>query len=443
MIRRAVVSFLFTGLAISLVGCRADPTPAPPSVLLVILDTVRADHFSSYGYEKMTTFNFDRLAGEGERYAEAYAQAPWTLPAVASILTGQPPRAHGAGRGQGGVSGLHPEVTTLAERFSAQGYRTAAFINVVWCSPGLSALDRGFELYDFHDSDETNRNQRNAEETTDAALAWLDGVGSDPFFAVVHYFDPHLTYDPPAPYDSKFEPYCGPRIPPNFGSAAEVVRVRGGEIELDERLRRSLVARYDGELAFVDDQFGRLRRVMKQAGRWDDTLVVVVGDHGEEFWDHGGFEHGHTHHRELLRVPLIVRKPDGPVGVVRDGRARQIDIAPTILDFAGLPVPDELPGRVLDERGAAYSVAEGSLWAGDLVSIRGDRGTLILDRTSGERRFFAPDDPLEQRVANDDPAGADLEQLLTALPPLRTRDEPLRPLTEQELERVRSLGYIE
>lgn len=433
-----VVTLLFPAA-----GCRTESGPSGPDVLLVILDTTRADHLSSYGYPRETTPNLDRLAAEGERYEEAYAQAPWTLPAMASILTGLPPHAHGAGRTAEGVFGILPEVRPLAQRLAAVGYRTAAFINVVWCSPDLSALDRGFEHYDFHTSDATNIGQRDAEATTDAALAWVRTLsGGRPYFMVVHYFDPHLTYDAPAPFDTMFEPDGGPRIERGFGSASQVFDIRSGKLRLDRRRKESLIARYDGELRFTDEQFGRLRQGLENLGRWDDALVVVVSDHGEEFWDHGGFEHGHSHHREMLQVPLLLRRPGTNHGQQRRERVRQLDIAPTILESAGSEY-DDLPGRPLGGEGAGYSVAEGSLWAGDLVSVRSDKGTLVLGRDSGRVMFFTPGDtgelgPLEQEAL----AEPELLRILRALPAPRSPDREPRQLTEEQIEQLRSLGYI-
>jgi arylsulfatase A-like enzyme len=437
---RSGAALLAVAAALSCGGER----PVPPGdVLLVVLDTVRADHVSSYGYPRETTPNLDRLAAEGERFDEAWAQSPWTLPAMATILTGLPPHRHGAGWSAGSLFGIVPDARTLAARLSAAGYRTAAFVNVVWCSPELSSLDRGFGRYDFRTSDETNRGHRDARETTDAATSWLRELGDEPFFLVVHYFDPHLTYDPPEPYDTMFEPDAGPRVPRGFGSATEVFRLRDGRIQLDRRRRESLIARYDGELRHTDEQFGRLREELERIGRWDETLVVVVSDHGEEFWDHGGFAHGHSHHRELLRVPLILRRPGGPAAVVRGGRVRQLDIAPTVLDFAGVGGGEELPGVVLGREGSTHSLAEGTLWAGDLVSVRSDRSTLILDRATGKMRLYGADDRLEHRPLPVDPdAQADLIELLRGLPPPQRRDDPARKLTEEQLERLRSLGYV-
>jgi arylsulfatase A-like enzyme len=239
-----------------------------------------------------------------------------------------------------------------------------------------------------------------------------------------------------------FEPDGTSAVPRGFGSAAEVFAIRDGTRQLDARERESLIARYDGEIRFLSDEIGRLVAEMEAAGLWDDTVVVVAADHGEEFWDHGGFEHGHTHHHELLRVPLIVRDPGGPRGVVRDGRVRLLDVVPRVLASADLDVPGELPGRGLGDEAAPHAVAEGSLWAGDLVSVRSDGGTVMLHRERDAAVYYRPDDPREERPLPVTGSGPqELLSLLESLPPARTRgDEPWTPDAEQ-LERLRSLGY--
>jgi arylsulfatase len=431
------------GLLLLVTGCAGSDTPErrAPGVVLVVIDTLRADHLGAWGYERDTSPNLDRLAAEGERFGNAFAQSPWTLPAMATILTGRLPRVHGAGRdAEGRFSALRAEVPTLAELLSAEGYRTAAFVNVIFCSPS-SGLARGFERYDFHGKGASNRGHRSAAETTDAALAWAADVGDDPFLLLVHYFDPHLTYDPPAPWDERFEPDEQGRVPPGFGSAAEVFAVRRGEIRLGPRQRTSLIARYDGEIRYVDEQFARLREGLERLGLWDSSLVVVVADHGEEFWEHGGFEHGHSHYRELLHVPLIVRRP-GTAPALREERVRQLDILPTVLDFTGTEPPGGLPGAVLGSAAAAHSVAEGSLWAGDLLSVRSAEGTLIVDPRTGARQYFGPDDPGEtSSLGSSHPSAVRLGALLDELP---GPAEALVPweLTEEQRERLRSLGYL-
>ena len=435
---RLIPVLVLSTLLLESAGCGA-PEERRPDVVLVILDTTRADHLSSYGYERETTPNLDRLALEGERYELAFAQSNWTLPSIATLLTGEPPHRHGAGRTGDGIYGIRESVPTLAERFAQKGYRTGAIINVVWCNPRISSLDRGFEHYDFANTNPTNLGHRDARATTDAALSWLRGLGRDPVFLVVHYFDAHLTYDPPAPYDTLFESGPSSRVPTGFGSAGQVQEIRDGTLPLSPEQRAALIARYDGELRFIDEQFELMREGLEEMGRWDDALIVAVGDHGEEFWDHGGFEHGHSHYRELLHVPLIVRRPNGPRGRVVGERVRQMDVAPTLLEFAGIALADALPGRPLGGKAAPYSIAEGSLWTGDLLSVRSDSGTLILNRDTGSARYFGPDDRLERTPR---PAPADLKKILESLPRPRTSDDAPNPLTEEEKAALRALGYL-
>ena len=341
---------------------------------------------------------------------------------------------------------LRADVPTVAEQMQRQGFKTAAVVNVLWLHP-QSGANRGFDHYDFEATDASNRKMRTAQRTTQAAIDWLETLPSEaPFFLVVHYFDPHLTYDPPAPYDTMFLPEgAEASIPVGFGSAEEVFRIRSGELQLTPQRREALIARYDGELRYMDEEIGRLRRALEQRGRWDNSLVAFTADHGEEFWDHGGFEHGHSHFREMIQVPLIVRGPAGSIwsgGKSHTGRVRNLDLVATLLDQAGAPL-DQLPGRSLDGFSADYAVAEGTLWAGDIVSVRADSGMAMLQRDRGEARFFGPDDGEESKPRRASSTEAkQLVDLLRALPPLpQAADDAWEPSPEQ-LERLRSLGYV-
>lgn len=435
---------LTLAIAVALVGCQTARPDARQGVILVVVDTARADHFGADGYARNTTPHMDRLAAEGAWFSNAWAQAPWTLPTITTILTGQPPGVHGAGMQNETFYPLRDEIPTLAERLSEASMRTGAVVNVIFCNPS-SGLDRGFESYDFRTSDPTNLGHRNAAATTDAALEWVEQVAEAPFFLLVHYFDTHLTYDPPPPFDTKFLDEGVPAIAPGFGNVTDIQALRDGTIPITDAMQTGLIARYDGELGFLDQEFGRLRAGLEAIGRWDDSLIVVVGDHGEEFWDHGGFEHGHSHHRELLRVPLILRYPDSAANGVRIDRVRQIDIVPTVLNYLGIAIPDDLPGTDLTQRHANSATANGSLWAGDLVSVRTDDGTLILDRSTGARFVYGPDDPLELHDLRDsDPLR--LRRLMEQLPvegQLHGDADKTWSPSDDELQRLRSLGYIQ
>lgn len=424
-------------------GCSGRGAQEPGNVILVIVDTLRADHLGCYGSDQHTSPNIDRLAAEGLRFADAYAQAPWTLPSIASILTGRWAHQHGArAEVDGKIHPIDPALETLAEWMQKGHYRTGAVVNVPFLAPALG-LNRGFDHYDFEGGDMENQSHRTADRTTDAALAWVDTVGDAPFFLVVHYFDPHLTYNPPARYLEGLPNTADASRLATWGNPREIFGLRHGGRRPSPEDQAQLIARYDGEIRFTDAEFGRLRAGLEARGVWDQALVIVGADHGEEFWDHGGFEHGHTHYRELLHVPLIVRRPGGPVDAVHEGMVRNIDIAPTILDFASIQGPRDLPGQVLGTGGVRASLAEGSLWSGDMVSVRNSELTVIWNRTTNEQLVFDAADLQEQTNLAPQllPEHLELYGLLRALPTSRPPGAAWEPDAE-EMERLRSLGYV-
>src|SRR5262245_7892744 len=269
-----------------------------PNVLLVTLDTVRADHVGCYGAASASTPTLDRLAASGVRFNTAVAHAPLTAPSHASILTSRTPLGHGVR--DNGAYVLPQGVRSVAEDFAKAGYRTGAFVSGFPLTRRFG-FDRGFATYDDHlprgtDPRRTAYAERNAAGTTDAALKWLDAAPAQPFFLWVHYFDAHAPYEPPA------------ELAARTGSA------------------------YAGEIAFVDSQVARL------AARIDiaRTLVLVTADHGESLGEHGEDTHGIFVYDSTLRVPFLVAGPGVPSAVTPPTVARGIDVAPTLLDLAGI-----------------------------------------------------------------------------------------------------------
>ena len=296
---------------------KSDGPPAPPkdapNVLLITLDTVRADHLGCYGYSKAQTPVLDALAASGVRFEQALCQVPLTLPSHASLLTSTYPPSNGLRFNAAGI--LSKNVPTIAESFQARGYRTGGFVaaNVLDSAFGLN---RGFECYDdkFENARDASwvRPERPADEVCNAALAWLARPSPKPFFAWVHFFDAHAPYEPPSPF------------------------------------REKLADPYDGEIAFVDSQVRRLVDWLDAAKCRDRTLIVAVGDHGEAFGEHGETTHGIFLYDTTLRVPLILSYPPRlPTGkVVRTG-ARLIDVTPTILDLMNWSPGPALQGESL------------------------------------------------------------------------------------------------
>jgi arylsulfatase A-like enzyme/Tfp pilus assembly protein PilF len=283
----------------------ATAQPQAPNVLLVTIDTVRADRIGAYGYTKGATPAIDRLAREGVRFADATTQAPLTGPAHAAILTGQYPARLGVR--DNASTPIPPGTTTIAGIFKARGYRTGAFVGAFIVGPEYG-FGQGFDTVDARFAQFSTgmklQAQRRGGEVTDAALAWLR-AGSQPFFAWVHLYDAHAPYEAPPPFRARFQ-----------------------------------ASPYDGEVAYVDSCIAKLVAALEQSGQLDRTLVVVVADHGEGLGDHGEAEHGLFLYDTVLRVPWIMRLPArDAAGAVVKTQVRTIDVAPTIAAVAGLSLP--------------------------------------------------------------------------------------------------------
>ncbi len=330
---------------------RLAPTPKPgaPNVLVITVDTLRADRLGCYGYPRPTTPKIDALAARGVRFTNAYSSAPWTLPSYGSLFTGLLPGEHRAGvvterdalfaidqdaPPKTTTELLRADVPTLAEQFAAAGFATAMFHNNPYLSRA-TGLERGFQRYVRYES--------NARNGVDLALAWTKDFGSAPWFLVLHLMDPHFPYAPPAPFDERFAARSVdsiPEWPPNLATL-RAGRPTDEVVDLSSNL-------YDGEIAFTDQEIGRLLDELDERGALANTIVVLHSDHGEEFWEHGSCDHGHAQHEELLRVPLLLAWPGkAPANRVVEPRVRALDLFATLLDLAGIPVPNQLESRSL------------------------------------------------------------------------------------------------
>jgi arylsulfatase A-like enzyme len=304
------------------------PEETAPLAILYIVDTLRADHTTPYGYSRDTTPELARFARDAVVFDAAIAQASWTRPSVGSIMTSLLPGRHLAVQLR---DPLDPGLVTLAEMLQAKGISTAATIaNSVIYSAGTH-FEQGFDDYrGMHDASGRASKEVPAAPVVDEALAQLRDREGLPTFLYVHTMDPHVPYTPPAPFDRKYEPHPAP------GHPAIDPRTDFKE-PLD---RERLVAQYDGEVAYGDQEFGRFVRELKARGLYDRALIVVMADHGEEFQDHGKWLHGRSLFDELIRIPLIVKFPAARGAGRRVAEQVQtLDVLPTVLREMGLPVP--------------------------------------------------------------------------------------------------------
>ncbi len=304
---------------------------ARPNVVLIVVDTLRADHLTPYGYARDTSPEIARhLAARGMTFEKAYAQAPWTLPSAASYLTSRYPGELVSGAQ--GSFGLPAEIPTLAERLRAAGYATAGYIANPTLHPG-NGFDRGFDTF-YGPPGTLDSMNLHADELNRRVRPWLRTRGAEPFFLYLHYIDPHDPYETPmtgggrSPY---FPEYRGPI------SGEFVHGIYAGSIPLadPENDVRQVIALYDSEIHYVDARVGELLAGIDSAVL-AETLVVLTSDHGEELHDHGGWKHGQTLYEEQIRVPLIARW-DGRIapGSRLAGAVRLLDLVPTLLAAAG------------------------------------------------------------------------------------------------------------
>jgi arylsulfatase A-like enzyme len=280
------------------------------NLLVVTLDTTRADHLGAYGFQSISTPNIDWLARDGILFLQTSAAAPLTMPAHASLYTGRFPFGHGV-RDNADFA-LDPGQTTLAEVLQQQGYDTGAFVSSVVLASSRG-LNQGFDSYRDDFVSVPGALRRRADEVTDDALSWLARAGSSRFFAWLHFYDAHAPYQPRSPY------------------------------------LESYVARpYDAEIAFMDEQVGRVLDFLRQGDLLDRTIVVVIADHGEGLGDHREAGHGIFVYDSVIRVPFIIRTPfSGLRARIVDDVTRSVDVMPTLLDLIDVPGPDAIDGRSL------------------------------------------------------------------------------------------------
>lgn len=321
------------------------------NVILITISTIRADHVSCFGYQRDTTPNFDKFSKSNTLFLNAFATSSWAMPTHGSIFTSLFPSVHGA-------TGINKRLTdkcdTLAEVLAANGYYCAGFC----CNPRLSASSgfaQGFDIYDDY-SVETIVNslasggnhrfdinkRRTNDLINDAAIRWLQNNIHKPFFMFVHYYDNHWDYLPPEPYDKLYDGDYQGAIDGTDVAREPLFSNPPGEDDVEH-----IIALYDGEVKQTDNDLGEMLSFLEKRGLMANSIVVVMGDHGEQFYEHGHTSH-HGTYDELIHVPLAISVPTIEVKEhVIGSLVSQVDILPTILDFLQIPLPEDCQGESL------------------------------------------------------------------------------------------------
>lgn len=398
-------AMLLSGTLLGCPGPLPEGDPARPDIVLISVDSLRADHLSSYGYARKTTPNLDDLAHDGLRFVGARSASPWTLPSHMTMLTGRWPTDHHVIEDD---IALAPDVPLVQEALAGAGYTTAGFVSTIYVSGGYG-FARGFSTFkDYGITERDNLAHPVRVETLvdDALLLAKEKGAGKPLFLFIHIYDVHYPYFPPPPWDAKYDP------PGTY----EELRYRSYRFfqkrPLSKKRMAHQVAQYDESLAYVDHALGRL------VDAWDDSdrpaWWIVTADHGEEFGERGSWGHAHTLYREALEIPLLVSGP-GIDAAVRTERAGTIDLAPTIAAMAGVPWG---AGPGVDLRGAVPErtfLAETSRFDSARLSIASATHRLDLDLTDGHRALYdLAADPDESRPRSDAATTAALEQQLWA-----------------------------
>lgn len=429
---------LLLGLA---VGCGYEGQSSLTNVVLITVDTLRADHVGAYG-GTVPTPAMDALAVEGARIHRAFTPVPSTGPAVVSLLTGTHPWHHGVLLN---AVTLGAGLPSLPERLQSAGFETAAFVSSYVVSARFG-FDRGFDLHHFEPSHGAQPNAgkyrsqhwwSRGAKTTDAALRWLDSRGKAPFFLWVHYIDPHDPYRPPPGFER-------PEDEPVDLSNKRLSHAVEGHDKL-----RTLIRYYRGSVVYTDFQIGQLVDRLRARNLLDQTLIILTADHGEGLGDHGVLGHGRNLHDELVRVPMIFRGPQIPAGRELDGLAQLEDLMPTILSMLGLPYADSLDGVDLSPwlrgevatspRAAAVGRRAAFGNVPPLFYARSEENTWIGQLDGSGVSFQLSSDPFERRG-----------QRVRELPwPLRRHadslrsDASIRVLDEESRAGLKALGYLE
>ncbi len=426
-------------LSLLLLAC-GTPTP-PPDVVLVLVDTLRADALGATGASRPTSPALDALAAESAVFDQAWATSSWTLPSSVSLLTGLGPHAHHVVKDSSAENafGRVPEdVPLLAEHFKALGYRTAAFVNNAYLAPAFG-MHRGFDRYDYEGAGPIGH--RTARDTVEAALDWLR-EDDQPALLWVHVMEPHFDYEPGPAAKGRFSADLPHSLElpltPQWGETAMITLRRQSLSKEDQAY---LKAAYDEEVLTTDQALAELLDGLRTRPQWGQTTLAVTSDHGEEFWDHGRYEHGHTLLPAVTRVPLLLRGP----GVRPGHRSTVVSLTDVhaALKHSGAAWEAATSGK--DQPGR-IAVMEGLLYGTDAMAVASEDHLLVVQPESRVMTLYTLGPGVSATEAVDEAAGRGLFSALTdarqGLAPATASESLVVPDHETFL-KLQALGYLD
>ncbi len=423
-----------------------------PNIILITLDTTRADHLGCYGYHRQTSPNLDKLAAESVLYTKAVAPASWTLPSHTSLFTGKFTSSHGVQYDPDGplqltsplrsleelrgyrARGLAQNETTLAEKLKKAGYSTGAIVAGPWLNK-IFGLDKGFDYYD--DREIAPIKGRLASQVTNTALKWIQEKQGKEFFLFLNYFDPHAPYDPPEGF------YCSFL---SLSKANELLQGKKSTTEED-------IALYDGEILYMDHYIAKLLEKLKTDNLYEETMIIVTADHGEMFGEHGSFGHGNYLFQEEIHVPLFIKYPGTDVPPARTDSPIQLnDLMAIIFDYLDIRMPKDVQAGIPPKIGHPLLAETYPL---PILSQDGhwraifDEDFKFMWNSKGNHMLFdIKNDPQEQKnfaAVNPERKNkmlSDLNRYLAKLPEPGPATDG-KELDENTKKALKSLGYVE
>ena len=453
LLKRGVGYGVGVGALSAFAGCSRRKSPAKkPNIILIVIDTLRADHLGCFGYHRNTSPNIDAFAAESVLFTKAVCTAPWTTPSIASIMTS----CYSSTLGMSGPpKPIPPQFPCLAEVLGQNGYTTFGLVSHLYAA-GRLGFARGFDAFD--ESFMAGHHAVSSSSVTGRALTFLKQERRKPFFAFLHYFDPHYNYV----LHSKYDFYPDYKGDVTSGDDIKSLRGRIGDLSADDL--GYLQALYDSEVAHTDEHVGRLLEEIKKLGLYDNSIIIITSDHGEELGERGHIGHRIKLYQEMIHVPLMIKPPGAPAKVF-DRYVSLLDLAPTILKCVDLSMPDGIEGVPIDlttlDHFADRAVFSETNWSQyvDSVIFKGQKLIYYRKRDpefekpllkTAEQFYDLSKDPGEEKILTAEPV--DIERSIRGLllkwfnrisKNRSPRPQTGKPLfNEEEMKKLKSLGYV-